>query len=240
MFTNRMKYVTLMIVALFAVAAVALTPHAADAAGYPYPQRINFAPSAISATVYGYLPVNGMNQWVLRIFGGQPLTVRLSAMYGNVTFDVAGANGALVGNGTTHWSGVVPQTQDYYITIHAYNNTAPRYTMTVTAPPAPAPVPVPQRRDVNGTWDSPNYIVELNQAIGCMNAECPITGRLIRITVGAPEIVNIQGTANSSTGAVSFNTELAGGQRFNGTVSADSRTLSGTLSGAGWLTLTRR
>jgi hypothetical protein len=239
MFTNTIKRVTLMVAILLAV-AVALTPRAADAAGYPYAQRINFAPGAISATVYGYLPVNGVNQWVMRIFGGQTLTVQLSAMYGNAAFDVVGANGALIGSGTTRWSGAVPQTQDYYITIRAYNNTAPRYTMTVTAPPTPQPAPVPQHRDVNGTWDSTNYIVELNQAIGCMNADCPITGRLIHITSGAPEIVNISGAANSISGTVSFHTELAGGQRFNGTVSANSRTLSGTLSGAGWITFTRR
>lgn len=238
MFTNKIKHVTLLVITLFAAAA--LMPRAADAAGYPYAQRINFAPGAISAMVYGYLPVNGVNQWVLRIFGGQTLTVQLSAMYGNVTFDVVGANGAPVGRGTTHWSGVVPQTQDYYITIRAYNNTAPRYTMTVTVPPAPAPIPAPQRRDVNGTWDSPNYIVELSQAIGCMNAECPITGRLIHVTNGSPEIANIDGTANSTSGAVSFYAELAGGQRFNGTVSANSQTLSGTLSGTGWITFTRR
>ena len=161
-------------------------------------------------------------------------------MYGSAAFDVVGANGVLVGNGTTYWRGMVPQTQDYYVTVRAYNHTAPHYALTVTAPPTPAPVPVPQRRDVNGTWDSPNHIVELNQAIGCLNAECPVTGRLIHIISGSPEIVSISGTANSISGTVSFHTELAGGQRFNGTVSANSRTLSGTLSGAGWITFARR
>jgi hypothetical protein len=230
----------ILVTILIAGAVMAGMPRNADAAGYPYPQRITFAPGAISATVYGALPMNGIDQWVLRIFGGQMLTVNLAPKYGIARFSVVGANGAQLISGTTFWSGVVPQTQDYYITIDAYNNTAPQYAMTVTAPPTPAPVPAPQRRDVNGTWDSPNYIVELNQAIGCMNAECPITGRLIHITDGAPEIVNIDGTANSNSGTVSFNTELAGGQRFNGTVSANSRTLSGTLSGAGWITFTRR
>jgi hypothetical protein len=229
----------ILVTILVAGALMAWMPRNADAAGYPYPQRINFAPGAISATMYGALPVNGVDQWVLRIFGGQTLSVNLAPKYGTARFSVVGANGAQLISGTTFWTGVIPQTQDYYITINASNNTAPQYILTVTAPPAPAPVPAPQRRDVNGTWNSHEYIVELNQAIGCMNAECPVAGRLLHITSGAPEIVDVRGTANSDSGAVSFYAEVPGGQRFNGTVNADSRTLSGTLSDAGWITFSR-
>ena len=230
----------ILVTILVAGAVMAWMPRNVDAAGYPYPQRINFAPGAVTTTMYSALPVNGEDQWVLRIFGGQTLTVNLAPKYGIARFSVVGANGAQLINGTTFWSGVVPQTQDYNITISAANNTAPQYALTVTAPPGPAPVPAPQRRDVNGTWNSQEYIVELNLAIGCMNAECPVAGRLIHITDGAPEIVDVSGTANSYSGAVSFYAEVPGGQRFNGTANANSRTLAGMLSGAGWITFSRQ
>jgi hypothetical protein len=226
----------LILVAILIAVAVVMLPRNAQAAGYSTIERINFAPGAISATRYGAMTVNGTDQWILKISAGQTLTVRLSPTYGYTQFSVFGANGTHLGNGTTYWSGVVPATQDYYITVSAYNNTAPTYMLTVTAPPAP--VPAPQRRQIDGTFDSNSYIVELNQAIGCLNAQCPIMGRLIHITAGSPEITNLNGSANTNTGAVSFSTD--GGQYFNGTMSANSQTLSGTLSGAGWITFTRR
>ncbi len=224
--------------AILIAMAMALVPHGASAAGYPTYERISFAPGAISATRYGAMTLNGTDQWIMKVSAGQPLTVQLAPTYGYVRFDVVGVNGVLIGSGTTYWSGVVPQTQDYIVTVSAYNNTAPTYAITVVAPPAPAPVPAPQRRQIDGTFDSNSYIVELNQAIGCMNAQCPIMGRLIHITAGAPEITNLSGSANSNNGAVSFSTD--GGQYFNGTMSANSQTLSGTLSGAGWITFARR
>ncbi len=232
-----MKRLILVVVTLVILMMATLTPCvAADGAQVWLPHRIKFAPGAISSTEYGALPVNGADQWVLKISGGQTLNVQVSPVYGSVMFTVMGANGVVLGSGSMNWSCVVPATQDYYLTVRAINNTAPRYTLTVTVPPAP----VPQRRDYNGTWDSPTYIVELNQAFGCFNADCPISGRLIHITAGAPEIVDIQGSANSVTGAVSFGAMIPGGQHFSGTINANSRTLSGALSGTGWLTFTRR
>ncbi len=235
-----MKRVTVMLIALVGLMAVTLMPCAAEGTGGWLLQRIQFAPGAISAVRYGALPPYGTDQWVAKIMGGQTLTVQLTSNYSTATFRVRGADGAVLADGRTNWSGTVPATQDYYITVQASVYGAPSYALTVTIPPLPVPVPVPQRRAFDGTFDGNEYIVELSQAYGCMAAECPVTGRLIHITAGAPEIANIQGTGNTVTGAIQFHTDLAGGQRLSGTLDAPSRTLSGTLSGYGPIRLVRR
>jgi hypothetical protein len=55
----------------------------------------------------------------------------------------------------------------------------------------------------------------------------------------APEIHDVRGTLNPTTGAITWSITLLGGQSFNGTVSADSRTMSGTFGGAA-LTFTKK
>jgi hypothetical protein len=239
-----MKRLSWIAVALTALIVMALTPNSA-AAGYPALRRISFAPGTISATRYDSLRVNGVDQWVLGISAGQTLTVNLVPMYGNARLNIVGADGTLLITDRAYamfWTGQVPRTQDYYVEVIATNYSAPQYTLTVTIPPlrGPVPGPVPQRRNADGTWSGGDYIVELSQANGCWSAECPVTGRIIHITAGAPEIEDIQGSFKSNSGAVSFSVMIPGGQRFNGTVSPDSRTLAGTLSGVGTITLARQ
>lgn len=121
------------------------------------------------------------------------------------------------------------------------DNTPDERQITITVNPVPQPTPVPVRRNINGIWRAGDYSVELTEAIGCPSVECGITGRLIhQVGTTTPTIVNVQGSFNTSSGAVSFAATLLGGQSFSGTVSADSRTMSGTLSGVGALTFTKQ
>lgn len=114
-------------------------------------------------------------------------------------------------------------------------------TLAITVHQAPQPTPVPVRRNVSGTWHVGDYSVELQEALGCPSVECGISGRMIhQIGTTTPQIVNVRGTFNTSSGAVSWAAEIPGGQSFSGTVSADSRTMSGTLSGVGALTFTKQ
>lgn len=114
-------------------------------------------------------------------------------------------------------------------------------TITINVNQAPQPTPVPVRRNVSGTWHAGDYSVELQEALGCPSVECGISGRMIhQIGTTTPQIVNVRGTFNTSSGAVSWAAEIPGGQSFSGTVSADSRTMSGTLSGVGALTFTKQ
>jgi LysM repeat protein len=108
--------------------------------------------------------------------------------------------------------------------------------------PGCAPNPVPQRRNVSGTWVSGNYSLELSEAVGCPGPVCAVTGRLIEARgTTTPDIRDVQGTINVNTGAISVIIAMPGAQGgFTGTVDAYSRTMSGQLSGVGWLTFTKR
>jgi hypothetical protein len=101
-----------------------------------------------------------------------------------------------------------------------------------SAPVPPTPVPQPSRRNINGTWNASGYTVELNEAIGC-TTDCGIAGRLIHMTVGSPEIEDVSGNFNTSSGAVSWAAQIPGGQSFSGSVNASSNQMCGNLSNAG-------
>jgi hypothetical protein len=132
-------------------------------------------------------------------------------------------------------------TTTYTLRVIKKDNTPDERRITITVNPAPQPTPVPIRRNINGTWRAGDYSVELMEAIGCPGVECGISGRLIhQVGTTTPQIVDVHGSFNTSSGAVSFTTVLLGGQSFSGTVSADSRTMSGTLSGVGALTFTKQ
>jgi len=82
--------------------------------------------------------------------------------------------------------------------------------------------------------------MELTEAIGCPGPECAVQGRLIEVTSGAPNIDDLSGTFNVNTGAVSLVIARPGAQGgFNGTVSADSRTMTGTWIDVGAMTFTK-
>jgi hypothetical protein len=68
-----------------------------------------------------------------------------------------------------------------------------------------------------------------------------VQGRLIEVTSGAPNIDDLSGTVNVNTGVVSLILARPGAMGgFTGTLSADSRTMSGQLSGVGALTFTKQ
>jgi hypothetical protein len=134
-----------------AAPAVTTTPYPTDAPA-PTPQKITFDPGAVNKTVQGTLKKNGMDKWVLRILGGQTLNVNLVPTNGKAKLTIVGADGyPLI---TDHadamqWTGQVPASQDYTITILAYEDTTPSYTLQITIPPlrttVPPPAPVVKR-----------------------------------------------------------------------------------------------
>ena len=84
-------------------------------------------------------------------------------------------------------------------------------------------------------------MMELSEAIGCPGPECAAQGRLIEVTSGAPNIDDLSGTVNVNIGAVSLILARPGAMGgFAGTLSADSRTMSGELMGAGQVTFTKQ
>lgn len=134
-------------------------------------------------------------------------------------------------------------TRTYILRVIKKDNTPEEHSITITVNPAPTPIPptpVPVRRDVTGIWRAGEYSVELLEALGCPGPQCGIAGQMIhQIGTGTPEIVEVQGQFHVYTGEVLFTAVMPGGQSFNGTVSEDSRTMSGTLTGVGALTFTK-
>jgi hypothetical protein len=104
----------------------------------PTPKRITFATGAISTTVQAKLAINDMDRWVIRVQAGQTMTAKAIPQNGNVMLIVFGVDGDVYQTdhvGSPDFSGTLQTTQDYYIDVRAWGNTAPAYTLQVTIPP---------------------------------------------------------------------------------------------------------
>lgn len=108
--------------------------------------------------------------------------------------------------------------------------------------PSPVPPPPVTRRNISGTWSASGYMFQLTEAIGCPGPSCGVAGTFIGGFGSAA--VQVNGTVNVQTGAVSItipgNMPGAPTQTFNGVISADSRTMTGQLSGVGAITFTKQ
>lgn len=124
------------------------------------------------------------------------------------------------------------------------DGTAQDFYVTITVNQAPQPTPVPSRRNISGAWGSGNHSMQLTEAMGCGGPTCGFAGNYAFYSGGAPETGTVNGSVNVSTGATSLTIVIerpgASPLTFNGTLSADSRTLSGTLSGTGSVTFTKQ
>jgi hypothetical protein len=113
------------------------------------PERIRFAPGAVSAQVTGYLPSASSKVYVLSARAGQVMTVDSWTSSGPFRFTVTEENGAALGGGDQgqRWSGTLPRTQDYRIVLQSPNDASPaNYGLSITivnTAPAPTPTPVP-------------------------------------------------------------------------------------------------
>jgi LysM repeat protein len=110
--------------------------------------------------------------------------------------------------------------------------------------PGPIPVPtfpVPVRRQVSGTWVSGNYSLELQEALGCSTATCAVAGRYVEARgTTTPDIVDVSGTIDVNSGAITIVLQRPGGGNFTGVVDGTSRMMAGQLSWVGAVTFTKR
>jgi hypothetical protein len=115
----------------------------------PAPERIRFASGATSAQVTGYLPTASSKLYVLGARAGQIMTIESYTSSGPFRFTVSEANGATLGSGNQGdgWSGTLPRTGDYNLTVQSPMDASPaNYALRITivnAAPAPTPTPVP-------------------------------------------------------------------------------------------------
>ena len=106
----------------------------------PQPQvkRIAFPSGGTVATVQGTLAPNGLDPYVLRALAGQTMTVNFAPSTGNVTMQISGADGSVFVSGgirATTWSGQLPLTQDYFITVLSNATVPATYSLQVSIPP---------------------------------------------------------------------------------------------------------
>jgi hypothetical protein len=113
------------------------------------PQRIQFAPGAVSASVSGTIEANTNDQYVLGAQAGQVMHIFLAATNGLANFDLVGVSDGVPYKRAifppSSWEGFLPMTQDYLINISAPADTADSYTLSVTIDPI-AQAPAPERR----------------------------------------------------------------------------------------------
>jgi hypothetical protein len=103
----------------------------------PQPKRLQFATGSVSTTVQGTLAANGIDVYVLRALAGQTMIVNVTPSR-EVLLAVSGADGNVLkssGAGTSNWSGQLPTTQDYILTLSTPSGAPTSYTLQITVPP---------------------------------------------------------------------------------------------------------
>jgi hypothetical protein len=122
----------------------------------PLPQaiRIQFAAGGTSAVIDGDVEANQTVYYVLKASATQTMSVKIASPNGDVYLGVSGADGQLLLDSSaqdTIWSGTLPTTQDYYLSLTAGNGKT-SYTLTVDIPPLVV-VPTANVTPVAGTFD---------------------------------------------------------------------------------------
>ncbi|NJD58966.1 MAG: hypothetical protein C3F13_19060 [Anaerolineales bacterium] len=115
-------------------------PTAVPVATLPSASRIQFAAGGTGATVEGIVDTSQTLYYVLKANASQTMSVKLASPNGDVYLGVFGADGQVLLNSSaqqTTWSGTLPATQDYYLSMTAGNGKS-SYTLTVDIPPGQA------------------------------------------------------------------------------------------------------
>ncbi len=125
------------------------TDQAPSAAVLPPEQarRIVFDPGATSATIDDSVSAGEVDLFVLQALAGQTMSVNLHTPKGSAVLAIWGADGTVLISdhaGARDWSGQLPSTQDYYISVSAVAGTSTVYTLYVGVSSLPHPTPGPQ------------------------------------------------------------------------------------------------
>ena len=99
------------------------------------PARIQFAPGAVSGAVTGTVTFPSRPQYVLYAFKGQRMTVQIVSPGNAANFSISGDYDGQplkrLENEDRTWTGILPATQDYLLTVAVPGGSA-NYTLTVT------------------------------------------------------------------------------------------------------------
>jgi hypothetical protein len=126
--------------------------------------RIQFAAGGTSAQVEGNIDAGQTVYYVLKASATQTINVKVSSPNADVYLGVSGADGSiLLGSEAedTTFSGTLPTTQDYYLSLMD-TGSATSYTLTVEFPPLPSGptpniTPAPGAFNPNTTYGNPSF-----------------------------------------------------------------------------------
>ena len=102
----------------------------------PAATRITFLTGATMGVVSGPIQPGQVINYVLQAAQGQPMLVDVGSPDHDVTLSIRTQGGTNMLNASAHqtsWQGSLPQTEDYYLSVHG-GATAENFTMTVTIP----------------------------------------------------------------------------------------------------------
>lgn len=179
---------------------VTIPPAATPVPTVTPPQRLSFAPGATSATATGVLPANGQAGYLLRAVVGQTMFVNLSSPGNIANFSVSGYNDNRVlkplSDSSRNWSGKLPSTQDYLVTVVNPSAGSVNYTLVVSFSP------------LSGASTSPtNQVQRISFAPGAVSATVggPIAGGSVQqyvLRAQAGQTMNV--TVSSPTSDVAL------------------------------------
>ncbi|MEW6366986.1 MAG: protease inhibitor I42 family protein [Acidobacteriota bacterium] len=156
--------------AAFALMALADRDSAARAVTPDLSKRaLTFEQGRDTVTVEGKLAPNSAEMWVVSLRKLQRLDVQVKTTGGSggkIKLGVAGADGTVLladDPPVAEFRGEAPVTQDYSISVIAYDDTAPRYALTVAVLPAVVRV----RAEDNGTLVDMPLGTALEVALDC-------------------------------------------------------------------------
>ncbi len=186
----------------------------------PNVQRIQFAPGATSATVYGTLYPNQQQQYVLRALAGQSMTVVTSST-GPFRLVISGADGTSLGtiNANQSLTVYLPSTQDYFLVLVPTSGAAVNYTLQVTVvgstpPPTPTPVKPPQTQRITFAPGAVSATVA-----GYADAGRPAS-YVLRAMAGQDMTVQIYGSGPYNATLTGADGTFLGSANSQGTISA--------------------
>ncbi len=102
----------------------------------PAATRISFLTGATTGVVSGPIQPGQTINYVLQAAQGQPMMVDVGSLNSDVTLSIKTQGGTSMLNasaGRTSWQGSLPQTEDYYLSVHG-GATTENFTMTVSIP----------------------------------------------------------------------------------------------------------
>jgi hypothetical protein len=130
------------------------TPVPPTVAPLPSASRIEFAAGGTSTVIDGEVDAGQTLYYVLGASATQTMSVKVSSPNSDVYLGVFGADGQVFLTSSTQdtlWSGTLPKTQDYYLSLTAASGRT-SYSLSVDIPPL-ASGPTPNTTPVAGTFD---------------------------------------------------------------------------------------